>query len=499
MFQFLASAILCCVSLCLLLWWIWVLLTFCVVMTLLGLGTVLVLIMNPPIFLVFLAVVFVINYRYPSLFMDNEQTADRLQERWALVALAHLGDGRQVPLVAPRRQLPHVRLGHTQPLGALGRARAAAFPDPHLAAGVVPQEDVAAVKVAQRRGAVAHEVKRELARGVAEAPQRLGPRALVRWDAVARRRPRRGHRPVGPERRRRTGARLEAAAALCLLCEETEHHAGPALVLGEHLHAARVRGRQQVLGDLGGLGLFHGAAAAALPHVEGVAAGGVEDKDVVVVEAGRLRGHLVHDNAAVGAGARLLEDAQQHRLLGGSGRGRGLSRSLDVGEARGHAAAADGQALREERQEGGGRARLQLAVLRGGAVQKLVELDRLVRGGAGLVLGRVAAEPEEDFVAERRGARVAADFVRVQHNVAVAVVEETDAVRGHRHHLEVLDAPDKEARLHADDAVVPGGLRGGRGVLDAVVNVGANQLDVAVLDVVLLGVHEAIVGGHGEQ
>ncbi|KJR83838.1 uncharacterized protein SPSK_04732 [Sporothrix schenckii 1099-18] len=76
MFQFLASAILCCVSLCLLLWWIWVLLTFCVVMTLLGLGTVLVLIMNPPLFLVFLAVGFVINYRYPSLFMDNEQTAD---------------------------------------------------------------------------------------------------------------------------------------------------------------------------------------------------------------------------------------------------------------------------------------------------------------------------------------------------------------------------------------------------------------------------------------
>ena len=76
----------------------------------------------------------------------------------------------------------------------------------------------------------------------------------------------------------------------------------------------------------------------------------------------------------------------------------------------------------------------------------------------------------------------------MQHDEAVAVVELAVLVRGPGHDLELLDAPDAQAGLGADRAVVPGRLRRGRLVFDAVVNVGPDELDVAVLDVVLFGV-----------
>lgn len=73
MFQFLASVVLCCLSVYLVLWWMWVLLFLCVAMSLLGLGTVLVLIMNPPLFVVFMALTFVIVYRRAPQLTENAQ------------------------------------------------------------------------------------------------------------------------------------------------------------------------------------------------------------------------------------------------------------------------------------------------------------------------------------------------------------------------------------------------------------------------------------------
>lgn len=84
----------------------------------------------------------------------------------------------------------------------------------------------------------------------------------------------------------------------------------------------------------------------------------------------------------------------------------------------------------------------------------------------------------------------------MQDDLDVTIVENTNVGCRHWHYLEVLDAPHKKARLHADDAIVPGRFGGRRGVLDAMVNVGADQFDIAILEAVRRSVHEPIMRHH---
>lgn len=127
---------------------------------------------------------------YQMLYRHSGSRLKRVQKRRALVALAHLGNGRQVSRDAAfLAQQAHIGLGHLEPLRAFRGTGAAAFPHPDLAAGIIPEQDVVAVEVRQRHAAVAFldQVERERAGGVAEAPQAL--RTSGRLGIRAGRRP----------------------------------------------------------------------------------------------------------------------------------------------------------------------------------------------------------------------------------------------------------------------------------------------------------------------
>ncbi|TKW52751.1 hypothetical protein CTA1_7516 [Colletotrichum tanaceti] len=448
----------------------------------------------------------------------------RLQERPALAALPHLGQRREVGLPGPARslQLPDVRLRHPEPARPLAAAGALSLPHPDGAARVVQQKHVPPVKVreAGRRAAVLDKVEPELARDVAE------PEELLRPVAAGLRLGRRPHRSGTPEPGpgrlvvvvvtvtvtlavavaiATAAVAVAVAVAVAAAAEEGHDDARPRLVLGEDLDV-NVLGQRHIVDHLRRLGLLHRAAAPPLPLPDLVA--GVEHEDVALVQALPPGLDLVHDDAA-DARRRVLEDAQEgeDRLLGVPLTA--AAAGLHVAEPGPDAPRADRDA-REQREERVRGRRLQLAVLRRGAAQELVELDRLVGGRAGLVLRGVGAEPEEDVVAQprRRLLRplvavavvvfvlvlvlVLADLVRVEDDVAVAVQELAVLLRRPRLHLKVLDAPDAQPRLPADPAVVPGRLGGGGLVLDLVVDLGADELDVAVLDVVLLEMHKPL-------
>lgn len=106
----------------------------------------------------------------------------------------------------------------------------------------------------------------------------------------------------------------------------------------------------------------------------------------------------------------------------------------------------------EQSKELVGRVLLHLAVLCRSALQELIQLDGLVCRNACFILGCLAAEPEEDIVAEL----VVADFVGVEHDEAVSVVELAGFFFRPGDYLEVFDAPDCEAWCLAD--VLPGGF-----------------------------------------
>ncbi|GAB1217378.1 hypothetical protein ATERTT37_006617 [Aspergillus terreus] len=228
-----------------------------------------------------------------------------------------------------------------------------------------------------------------------------------------------------------------------------------------------------VVHHLGRAGLFHGTAVPALPDPDLIAF--VQDKNVIVIKALPCGLNFVYNDRASSAG--MFEDAKQREdllwLLG-----------LNMGEARAHATGPDGD-MAEQRQEFVRRALLRLAVLGRRPVQELVQFDRLVGGGPGLVLGGFVSQPEEDIVAQL----VVSDFVRVQHNVAVSVVELAGSLLRPRNDLEVLDSPDEQSGFLSDLPVVPGRLGGGGVILDAMVQIGSDQLHIAVLNVVFFGVY----------
>jgi hypothetical protein len=82
----------------------------------------------------------------------------------------------------------------------------------------------------------------------------------------------------------------------------------------------------------------------------------------------------------------------------------------------------------------------------------------------------------------------------VQHGIAVTIVKLAVLALGLRNDLELLDAPDKESRMLTK--LFPGWLGGSRIVLDLVVNITAGELDIAALNVILLGMNQASVGCH---
>ena len=85
-----------------------------------------------------------------------------------------------------------------------------------------------------------------------------------------------------------------------------------------------------------------------------------------------------------------------------------------------------------------------LAVLHRRAVEQVVQLHGLVRGGALLVLAAIEAEPEEHVLVELVALGV---LGRLQHDVRVALVEVAVLRLRPSLHFELLDAPDLEARL----------------------------------------------------
>src|SRR5690242_18388499 len=93
-------------------------------------------------------------------------------------------------------------------------------------------------------------------------------------------------------------------------------------------------------------------------------------------------------------------------------------------------------------------------MLRRGTVQELVKLHSLVRCSASLVLRCRATQPEEDVVDEMCRA-VALDFLGVQDDIRVTLMEASVLLARPGHNLEVFDTPDEEAYLGADRAVVP--------------------------------------------
>jgi hypothetical protein len=62
--------------------------------------------------------------------------------------------------------------------------------------------------------------------------------------------------------------------------------------------------------------------------------------------------------------------------------------------------------------------------------------------------------------------------------------------------FEILDPPDIQPGYLSDFAIVPGRLRGSGVVLDAVIDFGTDQFDVAVLDIIFFKEREAVVGSH---
>ena len=94
---------------------------------------------------------------------------------------------------------------------------------------------------------------------------------------------------------------------------------------------------------------------------------------------------------------------------------------------------------------------LRLAVLDGGAAERVVELDRLVRRHALLVVRRAVPEPEVQ-VPVQRAAHLAA--VGLEDDVGVALVELAVALGGPGHRRHRLDPPDLDARLRPRAAEV---------------------------------------------
>ena len=90
-----------------------------------------------------------------------------------------------------------------------------------------------------------------------------------------------------------------------------------------------------------------------------------------------------------------------------------------------------------------------------------------------------------------------ANRVGMKDDVAISLIELPGARGRPRDDLEIFDAPDVQAGRVADDAIVPRRLGRGGVVFDLVVDVGADEFDVAVFDVVFLEVGEACVGRHG--
>ena len=193
----------------------------------------------------------------------------------------------------------------------------------------------------------------------------------------------------------------------------------------------------------------------------------VEDEDVARVHRVALARHLGHRDVA-----RAPLDAEQPRRphLG-----------LDLLEAGGDAAleVLDGAAL-EVLEELGALVVLDLAVLHRVALQVVVELDRLVRRRAVLVLRRLGADPEVRVVRQLVRVRRVLD-VGVEHDVAVADVEAAVLRLGPRHDAELLDPPHLQAHLLA--AAGPLRLAVRRRLLTFSIDVAANEVDVGVLPV----------------
>ena len=125
-------------------------------------------------------------------------------------------------------------------------------------------------------------------------------------------------------------------------------------------------------------------------------------------------------------------------------------------------------------------------------MEKFVQLDSSVGCCARLILGGVIAQPEKDIMAQL----VVSDLVRVEHDVAVAIVELAVFLLGPGNNLEVFNTPIVKASRVAYIVGVPGWLRYCRVVLDLMVHVGANELDIAVVDVVFFQMNKACVGSH---
>mmetsp|Transcript_102250 Transcript_102250/g.324876 ORF Transcript_102250/g.324876 Transcript_102250/m.324876 type:complete len:205 (-) Transcript_102250:7-621(-) len=149
----------------------------------------------------------------------------------------------------------------------------------------------------------------------------------------------------------------------------------------------------------------------------------------------------------------------------------------NVAESRGHAALEVVDRL-EEVLEFIGFVHLDFPVLGALAVKQVIQLHRLVGRRALLICGGPESKPEEDVPHQ-----AVLRLLRVEDDVAVALVEVAVLRLGPGDHLELLDAPDLHAWGHA--ATLPSLLCLSRLLAKRLVLVRADAGEVRVLDLQL--------------